>query len=68
MSAPTEDSPEDRMFDALNELIDARVFGRPREGEPDEYGRVPGRPADSAEVEGVREQFMDALRDWRARL
>lgn len=57
-------SPEARMFDALNKIIDERVYGRPREEEPDEYGRVPGRPSDSSEVEGRWQDFIDALRDW----
>ena len=53
-------NPGEELFRLINELIDQRVFGKPRAGgERDDYGHRRGHPVESPEVDAIREQFMD---------
>ena len=54
----------DELFALLNDLIDQRVHGTPRIGaELDDEGRVRGRPTDSSEIDGLREEFRIRFRE-----
>lgn len=64
MSSPSADSPADRMFNALNNMIDFRVFGTPRE-RGDELEDEPGMHRDTVQVAAEWQDFLAALREWQ---